>query len=844
MRTPSQAPSWYAWRDARTDLPTESSRLRTQSFGLHSIRIRLLLASTLVQVVLLALLLANSVRLMDNAVSASVDNLISQNAAMLHAVAVAYGQQDDYATLQDVLGELLADAEEGLVYVRIARPDGSLLVSAGRPAMLHLPSPHTDADGRPQPAPGDELIHVRRPLLLDRNQVGFVQFGVAVSSLTAARRAILEQGALIALAEIMLTFVLLSLIGYLLTRNLGRLLSGSQALAEGRLDHRLPADGRDELASLARRFNLMAERLQGRVAELEDTAARLRASEERYALAVQGANDGLWDWDIQADTLYLSPRFSEIAGFDTQALCVKPADIEHYLYPDDAAHFRDQLRKHLKGESAQLMLEHRILLPDGNHRWVLTRGVALRDAHGQAYRMAGSMADIHARRLAEQQLLHDALHDALTGLPNRALFIEHLKSALGQRQRDPHHRFAVLAINLERFRLINDGFGHLIGDQLLKHIAGRIGERLRGGDVAARIGGDQFAVLLNGIAASADAPRFAAALRAHLARPAALAGHTVHPQVRVGVALSDDYHDDAESLLRDADNALHRARRGDNGEAVTIFEAGMHTQTLDALRLESELRTALQHGILAVRYQPVVRLSDRQIASVEALVRWPLGEGGILGPQSFVPLAENLGLIHALGLQVLERCCLDIRRWQNAQSGRGIVPVSINLSTHQLRIPDLAQQLLDTLARHGLPPEVLRVEVTESAAAAPDGPASATLARLRRAGIRVLIDDFGTGYSALSYLHTIPCDTLKLDGSFVRTLTSDARLGAIVRRSIELAHDLEMEVIAECIETEAQHALLQAMGCDLGQGYLYARPLDADALEALLGARCPLENSP
>ena len=811
--------------------------MRRQPFGLHSIRIRLLLASTVVQVVLLTLLLANSVRLMDNAASASLDTLVTQNAVMLHTVAAAYGQHDDYVTLQDVLGELLADADEGLVYVRIGRPDGSLLVSAGLPTMQALPPPHTDADGRPQATPGDDLIHVRRPLLLDRNEVGFLQFGVSVSVLTAARRAILEQGGVIALAEIVLTFILLSAIGYLLTRKLGRLLAGSQALAEGQLHHRLPEDGRDELASLAQRFNLMAERLQARIGELEETAARLHASEERYALAMRGANDGIWDWDIVADTLYLSPRFSEIAGRDMSGLDITPADIPRYLHPDDAGRYQDQLREHLKGESAQLMLEHRILLPDGSYRWVLTRGVALRDADGRAYRMAGSMADVHARRQAQQRLIHDALHDGLTGLPNRALFIEHLKSALGQRRRNEQHRFAVLTINLERFRLINDSFGHVAGDELLRRVAERIAQRLRGGDVAARIGGDQFAILLNGIQARTDAPRFAADLREQLARPAALAGHTVHPHVRIGVALSDDYREDAEAILRDADNALHRARRSSD-EAVTIFEAGMHTQTLHTLRLESDLRAALQAGALAVHYQPVVRLSDRRIASLEALVRWPHPEHGLLGPQSFVPLAETLGLIHDLGMQVLERCCADIVRWQ---ADGGVVPVSVNLSARQLLVPDLPQQLLDTLARHGLPPGAIRVEVTESAAATPDSPAPATLARLQRAGIKILIDDFGTGYSALGYLHTIPCDTLKLDGSFVRTLAGDPRLGAIVRRSIELAHDLGINVVAECIETEEQHTLLQAMGCDFGQGYLYARPLGADAMEALLHDIPPLE---
>ncbi len=824
----------------RTTDKNEALHVRPPRFELSSIRIRLLLASTLVQVVLLSLLLANSVRLMNDAASASLNTLVTQNAVMLHTVAAAYGEQADYGSLQDILGELLDEAGEGLVYVRIGRPDGSLLVSAGLPHMDRLPAAHAENGGRITSAPGDELIHIRRPLLLARNEVGFLQFGVSVSVLNAARRAILEQGALIALAEIVLTFALLSLLGYLLTRNLGRLLAGSKALADGHLEHRLPEEGSDELARLAAHFNIMAARLQARIGELEDTAARLHASEERHALAVRGANDGVWDWDIAAGTLYLSPRFSEIAGRDLAELKIAPEEIAAYLHPDDAGRYHSQLVEHLKGESAQFMLEHRVIMPDGRYRWVLTRGVALRDAAGRAYRMAGSMADIDARRQAQQRLLHDALHDGLTGLPNRALFLEHLNSALGRQRRTEDFRFAVLAINLERFRLINDSFGHIAGDELLKCITERIGRQLRGGDVAARIGGDQFAVLLNDIAERSEAARFAASLREQLALPASVAGHAVYPKARIGVALSGSYDDDAEAMLRDADNALHRARRS-NDETVTVFEAGMHTQTLQTLRLESELRAALHERALTVHYQPIVDLADGRIASLEALVRWPHPSRGLLGPMHFVPQAETLDLIHEIGLQVLERTCADIVLWRRQLGEHRVPPVSINLSARQFLVPELPTLIMEGLERHGLPLTALRVEVTESAVAESDGPAPAILSTLREAGMKILIDDFGTGYSALSYLHTIPCDVVKLDGSFVRDLADNTRLRAIVRRSIELAHDLGMTVVAECIETPEQDALLRAMGCDFGQGYQYARPLAGTAVAALLAPAAETE---
>jgi diguanylate cyclase (GGDEF)-like protein/PAS domain S-box-containing protein len=800
-----------------------------------SIRIRLLLASTVVQVLLLTLLLANSVRLMNEATSASLHTLADQNATMLHAMATAYAEQGQLDALQDILGELLAESEEGLVYVRIGTPDGRTLMQAGMPEMTALPAEGVAGDGNTgQP----RLLHVRRPLLLDRNEIGYLQFGVSVSTLAAARRAITEQGAFIALIEILLTFALLSGIGYLLTRNLSRLLAGSQAIAEGRLDHRLPENGGDELARLARRFNIMAANLQDRIGELQDTAARLKTSEQRYELAIQGSNDGLWDWDITAGTVYCSPRCCEIAGFAFDDLHRAPQTILDAIHPDDVQAYRNKLVEHLKGYSTQFKFEYRALQVDGTYHWVMKRGVALRDASGRAFRMAGSISDVHLHKLAENQLQFDALHDRLTGLPNRALFLEHVRSALGQQRRADRHGFAVLGINLERFRLVNDSFGHAAGDELLRRIAAALVEMLCEGDIVARVGGDQFALLLNGIEDPADSLRVAANLREKLAQPTDVAGQRLYPKCRVGIALSSDYDDDAEALLRDADNALQRARDGGDS-SISMFHASMHAQALQSLRLESDLRAALRDGSLAVHFQPIVSLADGRISSFEALVRWPHPTEGLLPPNLFIPLAETLGLIHDLDMLVLTRACERIVRWQQQANGVEVPKVGVNLSAMQFSRPDLAGEIIAEIARHGLPAEMLRFEVTESVLAQPEGPARQVLERLRGAGMSVLIDDFGTGYSALSYLHTIPCDAVKLDGSFVRSLDKDRRLRTIVAGSIALAHDLGMRVVAECIETPQQAALLQAMGCDYGQGYLYSRPLDDAGVEKLLFASPP-----
>lgn len=797
-----------------------------------SIRIRLLLASTVVQVLLLTLLLANSVRLMNEATSANLDTLANQNAAMLNAMATSYIGQHGFDALEDVLGELLAEAVEGLVYVRIADANGQVLLRAGMPELGDLPPVAGEAPDERR------LVHVRRALLLEHNEVGLLQFGVSVSMLAAARQAIMEQGTAIALAEVLLTFGLLSGIGYLLTRNLGRLLAGSQAIAEGRLDHRLPEDGHDELARLARRFNRMAANLQDRIGELQETAARLKTSEQRYQLAMQGANDGLWDWDIAAGKVYCSPRCAEIGGLPPPGPYYTPRTILDSVHPDDRPAYRNHLIEHLKGDSAQFRFEYRARQPDGTYRWVIKRGVALRGADGRAFRMAGSIGDVHLRKLAQDQLQHDALHDRLTGLPNRALFLEHVGTALARLRRDGHHGFAVVALNLERFRLVNDSLGHTAGDELLRHVAAAIAETLHEGDIVARVGGDQFALLLGNLAGAAEALRAARSLCDRVASPIRIAGQTLYPKVRAGIAFGADYvgHDDAEALLRDADNALQRThQRGD--DSIAVFHASMHTQALHSLRLESDLRAALAGRDLAVHFQPIVALADRHITSFEVLVRWRHPTEGMVSPAVFIPLAETLGLIHELDMLVLRRACERLKHWLRQANGREIPKLGVNLSAAQFARPDLAGEIIAEIARHDLPPGLLRFEVTESVLAGPEGSATQTLARLRDAGMSVMIDDFGTGYSALSYLHTIPCDTVKLDGSFVRSLADDARLRTIVAGSIALAHDLGMKVVAECIETPQQADLLQAMGCDYGQGFLFSRPLDETAVDGLLFGR-------
>ena len=805
-----------------------------------SIRARLLLATTMVQVLLLSLMLVNSARLMDAATSLDVDARVNRIAAMLNIVVTAYGEAEQFPALQDIFTELLRDSGDGLKYVLIGRQDGSIILHAGSDDVARLmtlaPSEHTFT-----PRHEGDVAHMRKSLLLPGYEVGFLQFGLSNAHGNSVRAQVLNHSAWIAAALVLATLLLLSLLAFWLTRNLRELMKGSEAFAAGSLDHRIPVRGHDELSKLAERFNAMAAALQGRITELEQLTQRLMVSEERYALAMRGANDGLWDWDISHGTIFIAPRFRAIASIPEG----QTPPLGDYglldIHPDDRSDYRTMLVRHLKGRSTQFECEFRIRIHSGHDgtriewRWIHARGLALRNplTH-RAYRMAGSITDIDARKRTEARLLHESFHDSLTELPNRSLFIEHLDNALARRARDPGQLFAVLAINLGRFHVVNDSYGHATGDRVIHTVAERIRAVLRSGDIAARVGGDQFAVLINDLPDDDTALSVAHVLRDALVKPFDLGGHVYYPSTRIGIVYSGDASDDAEAMLRDADNALHRGTH----DSINIFHASMHTQMLRALQLESALRRAIAEDALTIRLQPIVALADeRKIVSFEALARWyePGQPPQPVSPTEFVPLAEMLGLIHDLFLGVLRQVHATLADWQRRAHGNGKVPtISVNLSASQLVRPRLVEEVMHIIAGFGLPPQLIRFEITEGALAQNLADATRVMQQFRAHGIHILIDDFGTGYSSLNYLHTLPCDIIKLDGAFTRAIEDNERVHAVVRRTIELAHDLKMSVVAECIENATQADALHEMQCDFGQGYLFNPPLDIDAATRLI----------
>ncbi len=571
----------------------------------------------------------------------------------------------------------------------------------------------------------------------------------------------------------------------------------------------------------------------GYAVERQQTLEALRLSEERYALAAQGANDGLWDWDLTTNKIYYSPRWKTMLGHSGEAIGEGPVEWFSRVHPLDIDRVRAEVDEHLLGRTYQLQTEHRMLHDDGTYRWVLTRGLAVRDAQGRAVRVAGSQTDITQRKAAEDRLLHDAFHDALTGLPNRALLIDRLEQSIVRMKRRFHPQFAVLFLDLDGFKVVNDSLGHQTGDQLLIALSRRLERFLRQGDTIARLGGDEFVVLLEEIEEPKHVLELASRALEELQKPFAVNGHELVTTASIGITFSNVCYDSAETLLRDADIAMYQAKSRGKADFV-VFDESMHTSAMIRLKLEADLRQAAARKEFELRFQPIVSLQTGRIASFEALLRWNHPERGLVSPDDFIPIAEETRLILPLGLWVLREAAEQLRRWQSTYWMSPPLTMCVNLSCRQFFQNDLVYQIERILLETGLDARCLRLEITESAIMEQVETALTALSRLKSLGIRLAIDDFGKGYSSLSYLHQFPCNVLKIDRSFISRMGPNGENTEIARTIVALAQGLGLEVVAEGIETEYQLAHLRKLGCQYGQGYLFARPLTSEAAGELL----------
>ncbi|GAB4389013.1 MAG: hypothetical protein Kow0025_11770 [Thermodesulfovibrionales bacterium] len=674
--------------------------------------------------------------------------------------------------------------------------------------------------------------------------IGYVRLGFSQASLRTEIRELRVAIATFTGLMVLGGFLLTVLISRRIIGPLEKLNTAIQGVTEGRWDQRVDIRTNDEIGELSLSFNTMLANLrsyqaevQSRTDELVAANARLereiadrklaeeslRESEERYALAAKGANDGLWDWKLDGNEIYFSERWKSMLGYGDAEVGNTPEDWLRLVHEDDRDGLERRIASHLDGLTPNLEMEYRIRHKDGSYRWMLCRGLAVKDGSGRV-RMAGSQTDVTERKVAEEQLIHDAFHDSLTGLPNRALFMDRLTHAFHRRKREGVLPFAVLFFDIDRFKVINDSLGHLIGDRLLVEIGRRLEGCLRSADTVARLGGDEFAFLLIDLRERDDVYVIVERIRQVLGRPFLIEGNEIFVTTSIGITFSSDEYSKPEQILRDADTAMYHAKA--NGKArFEVFEPSMHKAALEHMHVETGLRRALEDGEFVLHYQPILYTEDMAVKGFEALVRWRHPERGMVPPAEFIPIAEETGLIITLGKWVIREACAQLRRWQDAFPMDPPLTMSVNVSGRQLNhmlVEDVRSILRDT----GIAEGSLILEITESVLMGDTDAAAALLRQLKDLKVSIHIDDFGTGYSSLGSLSCFPIDALKIDRSFIRMVNRKDEDKELTTTIITLAHGLKMEVIAEGVEIADQLSCLKRLNCDYLQGYLFSKPVD------------------
>jgi len=559
---------------------------------------------------------------------------------------------------------------------------------------------------------------------------------------------------------------------------------------------------------------------------------QLREAEARYRSIFENAVEGIFQTSPEGRYLAANPSFARIYGFDSpDELVGALSDIRRQLYIDERK--RGEFISEMEQAGRVSNFEAQIRRKDGSIIWISENAREVRDDDGNLLFYEGTVEDVTARRSAQDQLLHDALHDRLTGLSNRALFSDRMARSFARLKRYPEAVFAVLFLDFDRFKNINDSLGHHAGDQLLIAIARRMESCLRPADTVSRLGGDEFAILLEDVRDETDAVVVAERVQSAMSQPFSLLGQEIFSSASIGIALAHDGYNNPEDLLRDADMAMYRAKS--LGKARhELFDSGMHTRAVALLQLETDLRWAIERREFELHYQPIISLGSGRVTGFEALIRWRHPERGMVSPAEFVPIAEETGWIVPIGAWVLETACEQLARWQDELRPDPPLTMSVNLSGKQFSQPDLIGFIAEQLSRWNIAPENLKLEMTESAIMEQGQEVIERLHALRALGVKLALDDFGTGYSSLSYLHRFPLNTLKIDRSFVMRMQEGGENREIVRIIVALGQTLGLDVIAEGIEETSQLSDLRELGCQGGQGYFFSRPLVPDAALELL----------
>ena len=563
---------------------------------------------------------------------------------------------------------------------------------------------------------------------------------------------------------------------------------------------------------------LEAEQSGRQIDALRESEQRFRSAFDHGAGMGLVAPDGRW--------IQVNKSLCDMLGFSEAELLL--GTFQRITHPEDLSLLLEQLNKLREGTISSLQLEQRFFHKSGQIRWVLLSVATIKETQSHAANLIFQMQDIGDRKQAEKKLVHDAFHDALTGLPNRMFFMDQLKQSVQRLKRQQQAPFAVLFLDFDRFKTINDSLGHMVGDQLLIAIANKLRANVRPGDTVARLGGDEFTILLDSLKSPDDAIDMARRLLSNLSEHFKLPDREVLITASIGIALSNNGYEHAEEVLRDADTAMYQAKSLGRAR-YEVFGQAMLAKAPDLVEIETDLWRALERDELTLDYQPIVSLRTGGIAGFEALLRWMHPSRGMVSPLEFISVAEETGLIIPIGQWVLNQACRQTREWQKRYRQKPPLQISVNLSPKQFMQRDLIDQISLALDSGGLSPGSLKVEITEGMAMQNVESTMQMLGQLQALGIAISLDDFGTGYSSLSYLHRFPISTLKIDQSFVSSMSNNQESLEIVRTILGLARNLKMEVIAEGVETLEQAVELRAMNCDYGQGFYFSKALNANS---------------
>ncbi|MBI5739725.1 MAG: EAL domain-containing protein [Nitrospirae bacterium] len=789
-----------------------------------------------------------------------------------NSLALIMAENADYGIYTENLENLKAVAESlendsDIIYVRIYNADKKVLVYSSKKTSLLRPRPGDRVFPFPvnmrQPVTThfDNFIDIIAPVTSvqgrftdtlfpgevqpgRRKIIGYLEIGLTLEWVSAKVNSFIVSAVISTFLCVLLGIALAILLSKRITSPLGKLNLATREIAAGRFDHLVDIRTGDEISDLAGAFNHMLGRLKDFRSQVEARTNELSMSNQKLIEEIRSRTEteiSLAATKIRLQHLltntpaviysckpcrefevaFISENIKSLIGFCNHEFLKDPQKWALCVHRDDAWRFmKERERVFSAGHNS---IEYRFMHKDGQFIWIYDELKLIRNADGVPVEVVGYMIDVTKRRTLEDQLIKDALHDPLTGLPNRALFLDRLEKAIATAKRLKDCVFCVLFLDLDRFKKVNDGLGHVTGDKLLIAAAGRLSNCIHENDTVARLSGDEFAIILADMKGYYGAENISARIHKELTTPFNIDGQEIYLSVSIGIVMNDKKYERAEQFLRDADTAMYHAK-GRGGGCHVLFDTHMHELALRSLRLETGLRHAVERGELFLEYQPIVSANTGRVKGFEALLRWSHPEHGLLLPKDFIHVAEVTGLIVPIGNWVIHEACRQMKIWHNEFPSYFPLAISINISSRQFT-PQLIQYIKRVLGETGFDPGSLILEITESVIMEDPEATARILMTLKGMDVRLQIDDFGMGYSSLNYLHHFPVDALKIDQSFIRRMNDNEDRMEIVKLIITLAHNLYMNVIAEGVETVAQHNLLRDMECEYVQGFLFSSAL-------------------